>query len=272
MRPRDLLTWTLYGLLRLLFRLPWRWRLALGRGLGGLLHRVLRGPRHTARVNLRLVHPELDPQAIEALVKRHFRELGMAVFELTEAWWADSRELEAMVDFDGLEHLEAARASGRGVLLLTPHLTNLELGARFVALRLPFVINFKPDKDPLVDRLIRGNRARVLPQQVPADDVRGMLRALQEGRAMWYAPDIDYKGQGRLFVDFLGVPASMAPQAAKIAARGDALVLPYMPLRRPDGRYTLLIEPPLSGFPSGDAGTDTRRLGAALEGLVRRRP
>jgi KDO2-lipid IV(A) lauroyltransferase len=117
MRPRDLLTWSGFGLLRLLSLPPWPLRLRLGRALGWLFCRAAPRPRHVARVNLRLVRPDLDEAGIEALLRRHFEELGIGLFELGLAWWGRSEALEAMVEFEGWEHLEAARADGRGVML-----------------------------------------------------------------------------------------------------------------------------------------------------------
>jgi KDO2-lipid IV(A) lauroyltransferase len=270
--PRKAAIWSGYGLFRLLSRLPWAWQLRLGRALGRLLHAAMRGPRQIARVNLGLCFPGLDEAEYARRLRRHFTELGIGVFELGLAWWGRRERLAGMVEFAGWEHVEAARATGRGIILLTPHCTTLELGGRLVALRLPFKASFKPDRDPLLDRLIRQNRRAHLPEVIPADDVRGMLRALQSGAALWYAPDINYKGKGRLFADFFGVPAATSPHPARIAASGNALVVPYVALRRADGGYRVEVQPALEGFPSGDTERDTARINAALEALVRRSP
>jgi KDO2-lipid IV(A) lauroyltransferase len=276
MRPRDLLTWSGFGLLRLLSLPPWPVRLRLGRGLGRLLYHLLRGPRHVARVNLRLVRPELDDAGLERLLRAHFVELGVGLFELGLAWWGPREQLESMLEVEGWEHVEAARADGQGVMLLTPHFANLELGGRFMAMRVPIVITYKPDKDPLVDRLIRVNRLAHKTTDdhdvLPARDVRGMLRILRRGGVIWYAPDINYKGPERVFADFFGVPAATAPHPARIAAHGRARVVPYALLRRDDGGYRLVIDPPLDDFPSGDEAVDTQRINHALEALVARRP
>ncbi len=276
MRPRDLLTWTGFGLLRLLSLPPWAWRLRLGRGVGRLLYRVAPRPRHVARVNLRLVRPDLDDAGIEALLRRHFVELGIGLFELGLAWWGRPETVAALFDVEGWEHLEAARAGGHGVMLLTPHFANLELGGRCMAQRVPIVITYKPDKDPYVDRRIRANRLALKSTAehdvLPARDVRGMLRILRRGGVIWYAPDINYKGRERIFADFFGVPAATAPHPSRIAASGGARVVPYALYRCDDGRYRLVIEPALEGFPSGDEAADTQRLNQALEALVARRP
>ena len=276
MQPRDLLTWSGYGLFRLLSLLPWPLRLHLGRGLGRVFYHLMRGPRRIARINLELVHPDLDAAAIDARLRRHFVELGIGLFELGLAWWGSAAQVDGMLEIDGLEHLEAARADGRGLILLTPHCTNMELGGRFMAREVPIFITYKPDKDPLVDRLIRRNRLRHRRTRdhgvLPADDVRGMLRLLRRGGVIWYAPDINYKGRERVFADFFGVPAATAPHPARIAAHGKARMVPYVVVRRDDGGYRLIIDPPLEGFPSGDAELDTRRMNAALEALVVRCP
>ena len=44
----------------------------------------------------------------------------------------------------GLEHLEAAQKTGRGVLLLSAHFNSIEIGCRALAARMPLNVMYRP--------------------------------------------------------------------------------------------------------------------------------
>ena len=60
------------GLMRLLVLLPYRAQLALGRGLGALMYRLIPKRRHVAATNIALCFPDLDATARADLLREHF--------------------------------------------------------------------------------------------------------------------------------------------------------------------------------------------------------
>src|SRR5687768_7530202 len=112
--PRDWPAWLGIGLAALLARLPWPLQRAMGRGIGRVLRWTLRSRREVARRNLALCFPALDPAARERLLRDHFESLGIGLFEFARAWWGSVAPLRRGLVLEGLEHLEAARAGGRG--------------------------------------------------------------------------------------------------------------------------------------------------------------
>src|SRR4051812_1753431 len=115
--------WMLLGTLYLLGKLPYRWQLSIGRGMGKLAYWVLPRRRHINDVNLKLCFPELDTAAREQLVKKCFESSGIAVLETAMAWWWSEEKLCSMWRTEGFEHIEAALAKGKGVLIVGAHLT-----------------------------------------------------------------------------------------------------------------------------------------------------
>ncbi len=57
-----------------------------------------------------------------------------------------------------------------------------------------------------------------------------------------------------------------------LARLGDAVVIPFFPERRPDGRYVFTLFPPFDDFPTDDLVADTKRYVDILEGHIRRVP
>jgi len=271
--PQHWPTWLGVGVLRLLCLLPIPALVRLGEGIGWLFGRLVPSRRHVVRTNLRLCFPRQDEAARERDVDAHFRALGAGIFEACLAWWASDERLLRQGEIVGLEHLDRATADGSGVLLLTGHFTTLELGARYILVAgRPFHAMYRPIKNPLMDWLMHRWRSAIatLPA-VPREDLRGLVRALREGRRVWYGPDQTLDRREGVFVPFFGVPALMVTATSRIAQMGRARVVPYFP-ERIGSRYRITFLPALENFPSGDDQADAARIIAAIEEGVRRAP
>jgi KDO2-lipid IV(A) lauroyltransferase len=273
LHPRYWVVWLSVGLLRLGVLLSYRLQLAIGRAIGRSLLRSLKRRRFIADLNLRACLPELDPAARARLLRAHFESLGIALFEIAWCWWGDAKRLRAMVEVEGLEHLEAARAAGRGAIMLSSHFTTLEIGGRLLGLFTPMRPMYKPSHNPVVQHLMCSHRSKHFDVVIPADDVRLMLRSLKDNVPIWYAPDQGFRGKGAVFAPFFGHPAPTNPATSRIARASGAPVLPFMVFRKPDGAgYRLRILPPLEAFPGESLEADCARINALVEAQVREAP
>lgn len=267
--------WTGFAttLARRVARWPQRRLLRFGAACTWLLWPLLGKRRRIARTNLALCFPALDASARARLLHATVRETITGLFESLRAWFAPDAALRGLCTIEGLEHLEAARAQGRGVLLLTGHSPHLELGGRFLAdaTRAPLAIVARRNNDPCLEAWLDGARRRVFADVIGKKDVRGLLRTLARGGVVAYAADQDFSYQ-HVFVPFFGVPAATLTAIPALAERGNATVLPYWFAREDDGRYRLRIESPWDDWPSGDDTRDAARYMAELERAVRRHP
>jgi KDO2-lipid IV(A) lauroyltransferase len=229
--------------------------------------------RRIARTNLALCFPELDAKARKRLLRATLRETITGLLESVRAWFAPTDALRGLCVIEGLDHLHAAQADGRGVLLLTGHSPHLELGGRFLAdaLHAPLAIVARRNNDPCIEAWLDAARRRVFSDVIAKKDVRGLLRTLSRGGVFAYAADQDFSYQ-HVFVPFFGVPAATLTAIPALAQRGNAVVLPYWFAREDDGRYRLRIDAPWSDWPSGDDTRDAARYMAELEHAVRRHP
>jgi KDO2-lipid IV(A) lauroyltransferase len=271
LHPRFWLSWFMLGLLRLIVLMPIPLLLGGGRLLGLAAGQVARGRRHVVRTNLRLCFPELDARERERLVNAHFAAIGAGIFETLLAWFASDARLLPRFEVEGQEHLRAVQASGQGVLLLTGHFTTLEIGARILCsvVRLPFHAMYRPYNNDLFDYFMHRWRERRsgLPA-LPKQDLRRLVKALREGRAIWYGPDQALDRSVSVFVPFFGVPTLTLAASGRLAGMGRARVLPFFTERTTRG-WKLRFHPALEDFPSGDEATDARRINQALEQGIR---
>jgi Kdo2-lipid IVA lauroyltransferase/acyltransferase len=268
--PRYWATWFGLALLRAFATLPFAVLLVIGRGLGRVLSFILTRFSRTARRNMELCLPQLASEERTFLISRHFESLGVALFETALSWWASNERIRAISRVEGTEHLEAALAKGKGVILLSAHFTTLEIGARILATFLPLNIMYRPTKNECLSYFLARNRGRLAKRAIPRDDIRTLITALRNNECVWYAPDQSYRKKGAEMVRLFGIPAATNTATSRLAAMTGAAVLPYFAERLPGRRgYRAVIHPPLEGFPSGNAVADAEAFSRMIENQVR---
>ncbi len=245
----------------------------IGRAIGRLAHRAAGTRRAVVRRNIELCFPDLSPSERDVMAKAHFVALGMSVIEMGLGRWGSDELHLKLGRLDGVEHLNAAIESGRGVILLSAHFTTLEIMGRVLALNCPpFDAVYRKNRSDFVTELQRTGRERSADDTIEKRDIKKMVRNLRKGRPVWYAPDQSYDRKGSAVIEFFGVPAMHTTATSTLARLGKAIALPFFPRRLDDGSYVFSILPPLEGFPSGDDVADTRKYIRALEEHIQKCP
>ncbi|CAK0774174.1 Lipid A biosynthesis lauroyltransferase [Gammaproteobacteria bacterium] len=269
--PRHWPTWLGLGFSRAIATLPYDWQLSLGAVIGTRLGQWVSSRRHTVEINLKLCFPELSQVERDQLANRHFASLGMGMIEMAMSWWLKDEELSPLVHIEGEVHFWEALSKGKGVIFLTGHSTTLEISGHLLAIRLPFEAMYRPLRNPLANAAMLRARLKRSPKLIALNDIRGMVRSLKAGSAIWYATDQDQGGGHSVFVPFFGQLAATLSTTSRLAKATGAAVVPYWPTRTPEGQYHLQIFPALEDFPT-EATQDTARLNLLLEDWIRCAP
>jgi KDO2-lipid IV(A) lauroyltransferase len=246
----------------------------LARRLAGLYARLLDAAiprlRRVARRNLALALPGADADAIADGVFRSIARL-LVLFARLPSIRKDN--LGRWIRCEGMEHVEAALAAGRGILFATAHLGNWELSAfAYAILARPMHVVARPLDNPLIDALVE-RRRRLSGNRLifKKDYARAILKALAANEAVGILIDQNAVPAEGVFVDFFGVPACAGTGFAKIAAHSGAAVIPGFALwSEEERRYVLRFDAPVAM--SGDAERDTAVLQARLETVIRTHP
>ncbi len=270
--PRFWPGWLGLGLLWLAAQLPRRPRLWAGALFGRLLWWLLPRRRRIATVNLNLCFPALSEAERRRLLRHHFASLGMMLVELAMSWWLSDARLRGLAGIEGIEHFDRALEQGRGVILLSAHLTTMEIGGRLLLLERDFHPMYRESKNPLFETVMHRGRARHADKAIRRGDIRGMLKSLKQNVGVWYAPDQDYGMDKSSFAPFFGVPAATITATSRLAAMSGAPVVPFFQQRLDDGRYRLYFLPALEGFPGEDPVADAARINALIEKQIRQMP
>jgi KDO2-lipid IV(A) lauroyltransferase len=185
--------------------------------------------------------------------------------------------LDAFDDSPDWAVVEAARARGRGLVMIGGHAGNWELMGAYLAARLgAFHAIARGIGNPYVDRYVRRVRERlgmhILHDQ---DAVRAVPRLLRQGDAVGFLSDQAAVGLASTFVPFFGRPAKTPRGAAVFALRFGAPVVAAHAIRQDSGQYRMLAEE----IPVGDSGDRERdvddvmrRFTEVLERVVRAHP
>ncbi|MCL8299565.1 lipid A biosynthesis lauroyl acyltransferase [Pseudomonas mosselii] len=275
LHPRFWGLWLGLGLLWLVAQLPYRALLGLGRALGAVMYRVAGERRRIAARNLELCFPELSGDERQYLLKENFASTGIAFFEMAMSWWWPKARLARLAHIEGIEHLQAAQREGEGAILMAVHFTTLEIGAALLGQAHTIDGMYREHGNPVFDFVQRRGRERhnLDSLAVERDDVRGMLKLLRKGRAIWYAPDQDYGIKQSIFVPLFGIPAATVTATTKFARLGKARVVPFTQRRLEDGSgYRLVVHPPLADFPGETEEADCLRINQWVEGVLRECP
>jgi len=237
-----MLSWLSYALADLLVRLlPARTADHLGVGLARLAFAVRPPARVRLEQNLARLLDRPPDREVQALAREAFANFALTFVDFLRLGHATPARLAEVVEVRGAEHLEAARASGRGVILLSVHLGNWELGAAWLAAGgTPLHLVARPHASRRVERLYARRRSawgvRLLPGQTLWSAAAGALR-----RREWVALMADRAAPQPV----AGRRTSVCAWAAALSRRTGALVLPAVIVRLPDRRYAACFERPL---------------------------
>ncbi len=266
-------TWMLIGVAWVIARLPLAWIFTLGAGFGRLTYRFGRSRRMITATNIARCFPELTPAEQQTLVKQVFESVGIGALELMMPWLNPKRDLTARFDVSGKEHLDAAVALGRGVVLVGGHYAVMDVISQPIG-DLGYVdVMYRFNKNPAWEWLQVQGRKRFFDGVIEREDTRQTLRRLKRGRVIWYAADQDYGRKHSVFAPFFGIPAATIVATSRFARLNNSPVLLMRQTRdRKNRRWQIHFSPVIENFPSGDDAADAKRMNNLLEEQIRLHP
>ncbi len=247
-----------------------------GRTLGSVLYALLGRYRRVALKNLTLVYgAEKSHAEIVGMARDVFQNFGETAVEFVKLPQLDWEATKNLAVVTGQEHLDAAMALGRGVLLISGHFGNWEFMSRYVTL-LGHKINVvvRDARDPVATKLLADTRegygVNVLYR---GSSARTIYSLLKKNQMVGILPD---QNAADVFVPFFGFPTGTVNGPAALHLMTKAPILFVWCTRRPDGRFDITAEPPVMCEATKDRDADiaaiTTLINARLEAQVRKNP
>lgn len=250
----------LCGLEALAAIIPARWLYAGARLAGTLALPLLERRRQSARAGVQRLQPAWTPAQLDTAVQRQFQETASYYVDIALLRrQSPERILRRWLDIEGLERLQAALRSDRGVVLVSVHLSNPEIAIQALpplGATATVIVEALPERRLKALRMRResaGNRF------VPATlkGVRQALETLEGGGLVAILTDRDIQGNG-ICVPFARRLARFPVGAVDLALRTDAILLPAYATRIRDHRFRVEFMEPLSLLQSNDRAKDVR--------------
>ena len=276
--PKNWIIILILSLTRLLVLLPYPFIVKIGELLGHVLYRLPSSRSKIALTNIQLCFPNLSSKEQKNLLRQHFISLGIGFIEVGIARWKSTRKLKQIVKIQGLENLRDAVAKNKGVILFSAHFTLLEISALIgrndIGMGLPPLVGmYRLGNNPIINRFFRNTRLRSCESLVTKNEVKSLIRALKDKKMVWYAADQNFIGKNALPVKFFEHEAMTNAGIARIAEIAGCPVLPFLPIRLPDGEgYVLEVYPEIDTFPSEDPQQDMERMHRILEAHILKNP
>jgi KDO2-lipid IV(A) lauroyltransferase len=198
-------------------------------------------------------------------------EAGKLVFEAPRLWFGKTPPVE----WEGAPLVDAARAAGRGIVFLTPHLGCFEVTAQSYAARFGRItVLYRPARKPWLRELVDTARSRANLDTAPTtlSGVKQMLKALKAGDAVGLLPDQVPPDKMGVWAPFFGRNAYTMTLSARLAQQTGAAVLLVWGERLPWGRgYRVHVRAWPDGL-AGDTAAAAAQVNGQMESLVRECP
>ncbi len=240
----------------------------LCRWLGGLLYRLNTQARSNIHLNLqRILGPLTDRTDIERRTRATFDYILYNYFDLFRLPHLDEATIQRLVTIEGWENIESALAEGRGVIMTSTHLGNIE-GVLYEMLRrgLSITIPVERIEPPEVFAYITALRMSKGLKLVPIDGpLLDLVRTLRKGGVAGLAGDRDITGTGQI-VEFFGHPAHLPDGHVRLALRTGVPIVIGFSRRNPDQTHRAYFLPP---FYLPTTGTEEERIASGMKFIIK---
>jgi KDO2-lipid IV(A) lauroyltransferase len=270
--------YALRGVVRALRTMGWRGAAATGEALGRFGFSAVRIRRDVAEQQIAFAFPEFTPTEVRRVARESYANLGRTSIEAALLPHQDRGfVLQLAGELTGWNVVEEALSLGRGMIMVSGHIANWELGGSWLAARgLKVAGVARRMKNRYFDDYITRTRGMLGLHIVhEKDTVRFAPRHLREGGTLGMLADQGAAGLAATFVPFFGKLARTPRGPAVLAIRLQAPLVFGSGHRRPDGRFHFRFERiavPDTGNLEADVQSTVAAYTNALERAVRITP
>jgi KDO2-lipid IV(A) lauroyltransferase len=237
------------------------------------------GGRRALYQNLSRVLGTSDRRVLGRVARRSLRNFSKYVVDFIHFYTMSPEDIRRRIVFDDFDRFNAAVAEGKGIIFVTLHFGNWDMGAAgLAAYGYPVDAIAETFELPQMNDLVQGYRRHLGVNIIPMERVGPrVLRALRRGDILALLIDVPAPGPS-VAVDFFGALAEVPVGPARLALRTGARVIPAVLAREPgnDELIRPILDFDVHLQPSGDEEQDVRELTqqimSSLERFIRQYP
>ena len=246
----------------------------IGERLGRLAFRLAKSRRTRTISNLALAFPEKGESERFNIARGVFEHFGRVMCDFVRTESRSEEEVLGSITVEGHEHLERARAMGKGVIVVTAHFGNWERMGQYMTLTgdSPFNVIVRDAANNDLNNLVFQMRtAAGLGTISRGNAARSVLTSLKRNEIVGILPD--QNAWDTTFLPFFGIPCGTVLGPAVLGERAGAPLVPIWCVRTGPGKFKFILEEPLkpeAGFDNAEGLM--RSYNRALERVVREYP
>lgn len=227
--------------------------------------------------NLKIIFPQKkdrERRQIRLAMFRNFAKYLVDFFCFTKI---NPEYIKKKIKIENIHYLNQALAKGKGVIAVTAHLGNWELGGALLGeLGYPFWAVALPHQSKKVDNFFNRQRESKGVQVIPLGRAaRQCLEILRENKILGLVGDRDFLAKG-IALDFFGKLTFLPTGPAAFALKTKATIIPGFMLRCKDDSFLFRLEEPIEFTPLGNKDKDLseliNRYKIILEDYIRKFP
>jgi lauroyl/myristoyl acyltransferase len=213
--------------------------------------------RRFVKANLKVIFPQKSDKELRKISRKVFRNFAKYLADFFRFEKLDRKFIDQNVKLENLHYFDQALAKGKGVVVLTAHLGNWELGGVVIAqLGYPFWAVALPHKTKKVNDFFDAQRnSKGVKVIAMGKAVRSCISEIRNNHMVALVGDRDFSEKG-ILINFFGKPTHFPEGPAALSLMTGANIVPGFMLRNPDDSFTLRIEQPIEFKPSGDKTKD----------------
>lgn len=249
---------------------------------GELTYLLWTTKREIAKHNVAIVLGKSQADAeVARVARRSFRNFAKYLTEIMRFPALHAADLRRMVTIDdrSFGHLRAARDHGKGLIFVSVHFGNFELGGARIAQEIPLtVVADELENARLMDFLVANREHKNVNILPPAGSAKRVLAALKRNEMVGFMMDLGPRTLqlDNVQVEFFGRRTAFPTIAAALARVSGAPIVVAAVKREHDNSFRGTALPPIfverTKVAAQDLERTTQAIMHALEGLVRPDP
>jgi KDO2-lipid IV(A) lauroyltransferase len=258
-------------------RLPIRLGYKLAIFISDLRYIFAKVDRANVTANLKVIFPDKNEKEIARIRLEMFRNFAKYLVDFFRFPKIDLNYIKQNIRIENSHYFNESLSKGKGVIALSAHIGNWELGAATIALLgYPFLAVALPHKHKKVNSFFNSQREAKGIKVIPfGKAVRNCLDALKENKIVALVGDRDFSEKG-MVLDFFGKPTFLPEGAAAFSLKTGASIVPAFMLRDKDDKFILKLEKPIEYTATTNRNNDIveiiKRCKSIIEYYIRKYP
>ncbi len=196
--------------------------------------------------NMKVIVSGADENTLRVLSREVFENFAKSIVDFFRFSKVDADFVQEHVEINNIEYLDSALKDYPGVIVVSAHLGNWELGGAVVSKKgYAFYGIALPHAHPRVNNFFNEQRQACGEHVIPIGvALRKIFTLLKSKNMVAFVADRDF-GRGGTFIDFFGKKSLVPTGAAKFSLKTRVPIVPVFMVRQGQDKFSLTFEKPV---------------------------